>query len=57
MQDNIAEPHRAPLINGFDQAKLSLPELGAEVVSISGAGPTLFSVCKRLKRQSNARSG
>ena len=28
MQDNIAEPHRAPLINGFDQAKLSLPELG-----------------------------
>ncbi len=49
MQDNIAEPHRAPLINGFDQAKLSLPELGAEVVSISGAGPTLFSVCKTLE--------
>ncbi|MBQ4812980.1 homoserine kinase [Pseudoalteromonas luteoviolacea] len=45
MQDTIAEPSRVPLIKGFAEAQLSLPELGAEVVSISGAGPTLFALC------------
>ncbi|MBB1408357.1 homoserine kinase [Pseudoalteromonas sp. SG44-17] len=49
MSDEIAEPHRAPLINGFSEAKASLPEFGAEIVSISGAGPTLFTVCKTLE--------
>ena len=49
MQDHIAEPYRAPLITGFSEAKASLPALGAEIVSISGAGPTLFTVCKTLK--------
>ncbi|KZN43698.1 homoserine kinase [Pseudoalteromonas luteoviolacea] len=45
MQDAIAEPSRAPLIQGYADASVSLPELGAEVVSISGAGPTLFALC------------
>ncbi|AZZ99180.1 homoserine kinase [Pseudoalteromonas sp. R3] len=45
MRDDIAEPHRAPLIKGYAEAKLSLPELGALTVSISGAGPTLFALC------------
>lgn len=49
MSDEIAEPHRAPLINGFSEAKAALPEFGAEIVSISGAGPTLFTVCKTLE--------
>ncbi|WP_394192750.1 homoserine kinase [Pseudoalteromonas atlantica] len=49
MNDEIAEPHRAPLIAGFSEAKAALPELGAEIVSISGAGPTLFTVCKTLE--------
>lgn len=49
MQDDIAEPYRAPLITGFNEAKASLPALGAEIVSISGAGPTLFTVCKTLE--------
>ncbi|TGE77702.1 homoserine kinase [Pseudoalteromonas sp. KS88] len=49
MSDEIAEPHRAPLITGFSEAKAALPELGAEIVSISGAGPTLFTVCKTLE--------
>ncbi|NMM39969.1 homoserine kinase [Pseudoalteromonas arctica] len=48
MSDEIAEQHRAPLINGFSEAKAALPEFGAEIVSISGAGPTLFTVCKTL---------
>ncbi|KZN38882.1 hypothetical protein N480_11670 [Pseudoalteromonas luteoviolacea S2607] len=45
MQDAIAEPSRAPLIQGYADAAVSLPELGADVVSISGAGPTLFALC------------
>jgi homoserine kinase len=49
MQDDIAEPYRAPLITGFSEAKANLPALGAEIVSISGAGPTLFTVCKTLE--------
>lgn len=48
MQDNMAEPHRAVLIDGYAEAKKKLPSLGAEVVSISGAGPTLFTICKSL---------
>ena len=46
MKDEMAEPYRRSLIAGFEQAKQALPELGAELVSISGAGPTLFTICK-----------
>lgn len=46
MQDEIAEPHRAKLIAGFSEAKQQLLQLGASTVSISGAGPSLFLVCK-----------
>ncbi|MFY8298310.1 homoserine kinase [Pseudoalteromonas sp. SS15] len=46
MKDDMAEPYRRSLIAGFEQAKTALPELGAELVSISGAGPTLFTICK-----------
>ncbi|MFC3032492.1 homoserine kinase [Pseudoalteromonas fenneropenaei] len=48
MQDPIAEPHRSALIAGFAEAKIALPELGADLVSISGAGPTLFTICQTL---------
>ncbi|MCF6436808.1 homoserine kinase [Pseudoalteromonas sp. MMG022] len=48
MQDDLAEPHRQSLISGFAEAKQALPELGAELVSVSGAGPTLFAICKSL---------
>ncbi len=45
LQDPVAEPYRAPLIQGFSEAKAALPELGAKAVGISGAGPTLLAVC------------
>jgi len=48
MQDTMAEPYRQGLITGYSDAKAALPELGAELVSISGAGPTLFTICKTL---------
>ncbi len=49
MTDEIAEPHRAPLITGFKEAKAALPKFGAQAISISGAGPTLFAVCTSLQ--------
>ncbi|MBE0367187.1 homoserine kinase [Pseudoalteromonas aurantia] len=48
MEDKLAEPYRQSLIAGFSEAKSALPKLGAEIVSISGAGPTLFTICKSL---------
>ncbi|WP_091982529.1 homoserine kinase [Pseudoalteromonas denitrificans] len=48
MKDDVAEPHRASLISGFSESKQALPELGAQAMSISGAGPTLFAVCTNL---------
>jgi homoserine kinase len=42
--DLIAEPHRRRLLPGFDEAKASLPELGALTVGISGSGPTIFAL-------------
>lgn len=46
MKDELAEPYRQSLITGFSEAKAALPELGAEVVAISGAGPTLLALTK-----------
>lgn len=46
MQDELAESYRAELITGFTQAKSQLAELGAKVVAISGAGPTLMALTK-----------
>ncbi|NOU52581.1 homoserine kinase [Pseudoalteromonas sp. JBTF-M23] len=49
MKDELAEPYRQSLIAGFSDAKAALPEYGAKLVSISGAGPTLFAICKTLE--------
>ena len=46
MKDDMAEPYRHAIITGIEQAKKALPECGAELISISGAGPTLFTICK-----------
>jgi homoserine kinase len=45
MADRVAEPARAPLINGFAEAKRAALESGALGASISGAGPTVFALC------------
>lgn len=44
--DHLAEPLRAPLLEGFQQAKQHCLEAGALAVGISGSGPTLFAVCE-----------
>lgn len=45
--DYLAEPRRAPQIEGYAAAKLKCLQLGAKVVGISGSGPTLFALCRQ----------
>lgn len=44
LDDQIAEPARAPLLPGFSEAKAAAKAAGALGCSISGAGPTAFAL-------------
>ena len=46
LQDVIIEPQRALMITGFDDVKEAALESGALGCSISGAGPSVFALCK-----------
>lgn len=46
MTDHIVEPARKILIPGFDEMKESALEKGALGFSISGAGPSVFALCR-----------
>jgi homoserine kinase len=46
IDDRIAEPARAGLLKGFNEAKRAALEAGALGVSISGSGPTAFAICQ-----------
>jgi len=46
MVDHIVEPARSILIPGFDEMKESALESGALGFSISGAGPSVFALCR-----------
>jgi homoserine kinase len=50
LQDVVAEPRRALLIPGFARVKAAAVETGALGCSISGSGPSLFSLCASLER-------
>lgn len=45
-QDFLIEPHRARLIPGFQRVKTAALRAGAFGCAISGAGSTIFAVCK-----------
>jgi len=47
VDDQIAEPVRAPLLRGFVQAKAAALSAGALGCSISGSGPTAFAFARR----------
>jgi len=49
LHDVIAEPARSFLIPGFDRLKEASMEAGALGTSISGSGPSVFSLCKSRK--------
>lgn len=44
MVDLIAEPHRARLLPGFEEARIALMNEGALAVGISGSGPAIFCI-------------
>lgn len=44
--DRVAEPRRAPLVDGFAPIKRAALDGGALGASISGAGPTIFALCE-----------
>jgi homoserine kinase len=46
LQDAIAEPHRKSLIPNFDGVKNAAIQNGALGSGISGAGPSIFALCK-----------
>lgn len=48
MRDVIAEPYRAKLLPGFDEARRAATDIGALACGISGSGPTLFALCDNL---------
>ena len=46
LNDVIAEPYRSVLIPGFYDVKSAATDAGALGCSISGAGPSIFALCK-----------
>jgi homoserine kinase len=50
LSDQIAEPRRAQLIEGFAAVKAAALSAGALGASISGAGPTIFALCQGQAR-------
>ena len=49
IEDVVIEPHRSKLIPNFNSLRKISIESGALGFSISGSGPSIFSLCKGLK--------
>ncbi len=49
LEDRIAEPHRRTIIPAFDAVRLAALEAGAIGCGISGAGPSMFSLCRNAE--------
>jgi homoserine kinase len=49
LQDVVAEPRRGLLIPGFTKVKQAASEGGALGCSISGSGPSVFSLCRSMQ--------
>ncbi|AEN06462.1 Homoserine kinase [halophilic archaeon DL31] len=45
MADEVVTPHRAALIDGYDDAVAAAEEAGAHGVTVSGSGPGVLAVC------------
>lgn len=43
--DDMIEPHRIPLVPGFEEAKRVAYQAGARAFGLSGSGPTCLAVC------------
>ena len=50
LRDHVAEPRRAALVPGFRAVQRAARESGALGCSLSGAGPSIFALCRGLDR-------
>ncbi|PIN85858.1 homoserine kinase [Candidatus Woesearchaeota archaeon CG10_big_fil_rev_8_21_14_0_10_44_13] len=50
LNDFIVEPARAKLIKGFYDVKKSAIDAGADGMTISGAGPSVFAITNKMKK-------
>jgi len=50
LRDHVAEPRRAALVPGFRAVQRAAREAGALGCSLSGAGPSIFALCRGLDR-------
>jgi homoserine kinase len=48
MEDTIAEPIRAPLVQGYEATKATALSSGAIGCNLSGSGPSIFAFCRGL---------
>lgn len=55
LADLVVEPHRAPLVSGFDAVKRAALEGGALGCSLSGSGPAVFAWCQGEERGAEIR--
>jgi homoserine kinase len=53
LEDHVAEPKRASLVPGLNQIKAAAMSAGALGCSLSGAGPSMFAVCRSLDSASS----
>lgn len=53
--DHLAQPHRAPLVTGFDSARDAALGAGAEAFSLSGSGPTVFALAHDIATATRVR--
>jgi homoserine kinase len=50
LNDAVIEPARSKLIKGFNRVKENALKAGADGMSISGSGPTLFAITDKLSK-------
>ncbi len=48
LNDNVIEPVRSKLIKGFDEVKANALKAGADGMTISGSGPTVFAITNNM---------
>ncbi len=53
MNDLFSEPVRTKQIDGYNEFKLRLLELGAKAVGLSGGGPTQYAICASKETADN----
>jgi len=50
LNDNVIEPARSQLITGFEEVKKNALSAGADGLSISGSGPTIFAITNDARK-------